>query len=102
MVKIIIRQGDVLLKLIDKLPAGLSKKNNILAYGEVTGHNHKFQESAQVEVMKNQNGDQFVSVSAPSVLVHEEHAAQVIPIGMYEVVIQRELDLMGQMRNVRD
>ena len=44
-----IRQGDVLLKKIDKPLIGLSKrKDKTVALGEATGHHHTFTGHAQV------------------------------------------------------
>lgn len=95
------RQGDVLLKKIDKLPEGLKEKNKILAYGEVTGHKHQFV-SESVVVLENNNHKQFVNVEEESVLQHEEHKHISIPKGLYEVVIQREFDLDDGIQQVMD
>jgi hypothetical protein len=95
------RQGDVLLREVTKLPNGLVEKNKILAYGEATGHHHRF-ESVQVQVFKDDNGKQFVEVKEPSKLVHEEHAELEIPKGTYVVVTQREFDVIQGIRQVID
>ena len=95
------RQGDVLLKEITKLPNNLVVKNKILAYGEATGHHHRFV-SEQVQVYKDNEGKQFVEVTEPSKLVHEEHAELEIPKGTYVVVTQREFDVIQGIRQVQD
>ena len=82
------RQGDVLLIRTEKLPEGLKAKDNILAYGEVTGHHHKLMGGARVYLTTN--GQQVVQVVKPTQLVHEEHGQIEIPEGIYEVRIQRE------------
>ena len=97
----IYRQGDVLLKQIQKLPENLKVKNKILAYGEATGHHHRF-ESEQVQVFKDKEGNQFVEVVQPSKLVHEEHAEIEIPEGSYIVITQREFDIREGVRQVMD
>ena len=96
-----IRQGDVLLVKIDKLPTNLVKKDRIIAYGEVTGHKHQFL-SNQVSVFKNKDEQQYVDVQQKAILQHEEHAHLEIPKGVYQVIIQRELDLLGEVRQVLD
>jgi len=96
-----IRQGDVLLIEIDKLPANLIEKDKTLAYGEVTGHSHRFENSA-VCVFKDAKEQQYVQVEEESTLIHEEHAYAQVPKGIYEVRIQREVDLLGEVRQVLD
>lgn len=95
------RQGDVLLKKIDVLPDNLKPKDKILAYGEVTGHNHKFT-SEQVLVFEDVKHQQFVDVKEEAILEHEEHKHITIPKGLYEVVIQREFDIFQGVRQVLD
>jgi len=96
-----IRQGDVLLISIDKLPSKVVEKDKTLAYGEVTGHSHRFENSA-VCVFKDASERQFVQVEQESTLIHEEHAHAQVPVGIYEVRIQREVDLLGEVRTVLD
>jgi len=96
-----IRQGDVLLTKISKLPKGLVKKDKVIALGEVTGHSHRF-ESEAVCVFKDKKGKQYVDVQQEAELVHEEHENLQIPKGKYVVSPQREVDLLGQVRQVMD
>lgn len=86
-----IRQGDVLLVKVDKLPKGLKEKDKILAYGEATGHKHQFISKA-VTVHIDANGNQFVNAIAPAQLVHEEHANVDIPKGI-SFMWRSDLDL---------
>ncbi len=100
----IIRQGEVLLTRIAKsaLPRGLKVKDNILAHGEVTGHNHRLDNQAQVLTDGKQ---QFVVISATegSVLMHEEHKPVTVSQGAYAVTIQREYDIVrDEVRSVTD
>jgi hypothetical protein len=97
-----IRQGDVLLKRISKLPEDVTEKNKTIAYGELTGHHHRF-ENKEARVFRNDQGTQYVQLDLESELIHEEHENLMVPAGTYQVVIQRELDLMNQrIRNVVD
>jgi hypothetical protein len=84
-----IRQGDVLLKPIDRLPEGLAPtQNRVLAEGELTGHSHRLEGKAKV--FRNGTGQLLVDVEDAR-LVHEEHGL-VEPKGAYEVVRQVEYD----------
>ena len=97
------RQGDVLIRLIDSLPAQKASKreNGILAYGEVTGHAHKIEDLAKAEVLEIENGI-FLQVGAEGVrIVHDEHGPITLDPGNYEVTIQREYT-PAEIRNVAD
>jgi len=96
----ILRQGDILLKEIKQIPKGLKKKDNILAYGEVTGHKHKLVGNARVLI--DNNGRQFIDVVESSDLQHEEHHNLVVDIGKYEIIQQREYDVVEGIRQVMD
>jgi len=93
----IFRQGDVLLKQINEVPKTAKlKMDKVLAYGEATGHAHQFT-SPFAELYVDVDGKQYVYLVETAVLEHEEHANVEVPEGTYEVVIQRELDLMQNM-----
>ena len=79
----------------------MKEKNKILAEGEATGHMHRF-ESPQALVFADSNGNQFVDLKEKSSLIHEEHSQIAVPKGKYKVVIQREVDLLGKVRQVMD
>lgn len=95
----IYRQGDVLFRRIDKLPAGERRKreNATVAYGEVTGHSHQLAiaDREVAEVLEIGEG-LYVHVSADGIriegatVVHEEHGPINLPAGDYAVTIQRE------------
>ena len=93
------RQGDVLVQRIDSIPDGVSKKSNTVALGEVTGHHHTFDGGAQVFGAGEQ---QYVQIVRESVLSHQEHDAITLPKGTYQVVLQREHDLLSGVRQVMD
>lgn len=93
--KTIVRQGDVMLERIDKLPAELKKQppvngRVILAYGEVTGHHHSIDADAADWWKVDNEPDQFVTVKEPTELVHQEHSAIPLAPGNYRVRRQRE------------
>ena len=93
------RQGDVLLVSIAAVPEGAKEKNRVLAKGEFTGHYHAVTSPATVSVM---GGTQYVESEAAFTVEHQEHAHIHVPAGAYEVRIQRELDLLGSIRQVMD
>lgn len=80
----IIRQGDVLLVPVRRLPAGLkpvAPENGrvVLAHGEATGHHHSFAFSDRAALFREDGGGGglFLSIAAgaPAALEHQEHAA---------------------------
>ena len=96
-------QGDVFIESIDKIPNGVKKKDNILAYGEITGHRHRF-ESKAIQVFVDEDKQQFIEVSnnEEGLLVHEEHDTVHLPKGKYKVRLQREYDVIEGTRAVTD
>lgn len=78
-----------------------------VALGEVTGHHHSFMSNvadvdiAELVEMYEANGETYVRVLGELgnvSLVHQEHKAQVIAPGDYEVRIQTEDTEWGQQR----
>ncbi len=94
----IIRQGDVLLVRVKAIPKDavaqpMSGKKVILAFGEVTGHHHRFEfldmtQNAKLYVAHG--GARYLDVSAPSDLTHEEHATVRVPAGKWALPRQVE------------
>ena len=74
----------------------------ILAYGEVTGHNHSINllDYPDVELFEK-NGDMLLNVPIKATLTHQEHLPVILTPGKYEVYIQEEYDPEG-MRKVQD
>lgn len=89
------RQGDVKIDRVDFLPQGLMLQPtvedglNVLAYGEVTGHKHAFNEK-HVKLYSNDNKLFLVIEGKPATLYHEEHDPITFAPGIYEVRRQRE------------
>lgn len=93
------RQGDIFFKSVRKeqLPQNLKKKNdNILAYGEVTGHSHKIMSPSisEMESFVDENGDIYVlSPNSDIRIGHDEHDVIVLPQNEWVCVSrQREYD----------
>lgn len=90
------RQGDIFFEEIDSLPKNVKrKKDNILAYGEVTGHAHRITTSLDnVDSYIDENGDIYLQSNDGEIVVdHEEHGAITLPSGtMFRVSRQREYD----------
>jgi len=97
----IIRHGDVILKEVASIKGKPRKADKIvLAEGEKTGHFHVLR-GAVTECVQS-NGNRCIEVLEDAELTHEEHDSLTIPKGKYEVMIQREVDLLGETRQVMD
>lgn len=95
-----IRHGDVILQKTEKVLGKQEKaEETILAEGEVTGHAHRLSGSLLVSEFE---GQRFVELEDDGVLSHEEHDPLTIPRGKYQVLLQREVDLAGEVRQVMD
>lgn len=119
-----IRQGDVYLHRVDKLPEGATllpgqNVKIVLALGEATGHHHRIEDhvielAAAAEITEaliarhqvkarlyEHAGDRYLVVDEPVTLLHEEHLPQILPPGIYELPQQMEYDA-SIMRRVAD
>lgn len=100
------RQGDVLIKKVDSIPAEAKKVDwkkegrVILAYGEVTGHAHATALS-YATMLQTEAGQRYLQIKEGAQLTHEEHATITPEPGCYEVVQQREYTPEA-IRNVAD
>jgi hypothetical protein len=100
--KFMARQGDVLLKQIDKIPdAAKVVSNRIIAVGE--GH-HEHKVLGDVEVYQNSETS-YLSVAKDGRLVHvhsgteqqADHFPIDLPTGFYEVIHQRQYNPYDKM-----
>lgn len=124
----LIRQGDVLLIPVAKVPEGceaipLENGRIVLMHGEVTGHAHAIadhtagmaeakrlaaqaidlsQSRAKARLLRGKDGIRYLEVFAPVSLKHEEHTAHEIPIGVYEIPVQVEHTTERMLRQVAD
>lgn len=93
-----LRQGDVLLVPVDRVPEGLKEipledGRIVLAHGEATGHMHVIEGEAQFLAEDLEDFDRrFLMVEEEAELVHDEHDTITVPPGEYEVRRQREYD----------
>lgn len=122
-----IRQGDVYLLPVAKLPAGcaevpLDKGRIVLAYGEVTGHAHAIADHGQAvrqigpaaaaeiteaaiaraKLWLASGGERFLEVRETVHLRHEEHTEHAIPPGIYQLPQQVEYVAPELTRQVAD
>ena len=102
----IVRQGDVLIYPVENFPENVEisgrADSKVLAYGEVTGHSHRFDDDAGVVVLEAPDGDRFLDVQTASELHHEEHGTAIIEPGRYIVEIQRQYTPEGLIKKVTD
>jgi hypothetical protein len=84
------RQGDIGLFSIDSIPEKAKKlKDKTLAYGEVTGHSHRFEDENLIERFAYKNKT-YLQVFNSVPLVHEEHKPLIIEKGIYEQIQEKE------------
>jgi hypothetical protein len=102
------RQGDIWFE--SKNPSGQLKKktDNILAYGEVTGHAHKVMSPSmdELESVVDEQGDIFLFSKEKAITIgHDEHDQIVLPAGQWNCITrQREYDPLAaaKERQVKD
>ena len=121
-----IRQGDVQLQPVAKLPADCTEIPNdkgriVLAYGEVTGHAHAIADHiarrdmnpvaaaeiaeaaiARAKLWRAPNGERYLEVKEPVTLRHEEHTAHTLNPGIYKLPTQVEYVAPELVRQVAD
>lgn len=115
-----IRQGDVALEPVSKLPEGCTEIPNdrgriVLAYGEVTGHAHAIADHrpqqrageiaeaaiARARLLRAPSGDRYLEVKETVHLTHEEHTAHALLPGIYKLPTQVEYT-PSELRQVAD
>jgi len=99
------RQGDVIIKPAT-LPNELKeKKDNVLAEGAVSGHSHRIkpEHKSNAKLFVTPQGLMFIHIKEPTHIVHEEHEDIILPVGEYEVLVQREYNWFNEeVRRVAD
>jgi len=105
----VIRQGDVALVRVKAIPKDaieqpITGNKVILAYGEATGHHHRFEfvdTSQNVKLYVAHGGARYLEVSEPADLLHEEHSTARVPAGKY--LLPRQVEYSpAALRNVAD
>ena len=86
-IMIIMIQGDLLITKIDKIPSGAKKReNNILVWGEATGHAHRITAGSVYD-----HDDRILfTVPTGATIIHEDHGETPIEEGDYGVIRQRQ------------
>jgi len=72
----------------------------VLALGEVTGHYHSIPATKSKQFKLGSK--EYVKVTKPAQLTHQEHFPVNLPVGTYEKIIAREYDEIGGERKVVD
>jgi len=95
------RHGDVILQKINNIIPTMKKgKTLTLAEGEVTGHFHVLKGDL---MFAEKDNEKFVEIlSNTAILTHQEHDTLELPQGKYKYLIQREVDLSGEIKQVMD
>lgn len=89
------RHGDLNISKTDKLVGYKARKDNVLAWGEATGHAHRIKPKTKedvVEIYENEKGELAIKVKGVAVVTHEEHHTIEIPTGTYQIIREREYD----------
>ena len=102
----IIRQGDVLLVQVDKIPNGAVefkvKGDVVLAYGEVTGHAHRIKQGEKPSARIYDFGaERYLRIAERVALTHEEHTAIFLDVGTYRQAYQFE-EKRAEIQRVAD
>lgn len=100
------QQGDVCWERVERVPEGATRHSRtprgvVLAEGEATGHAHRILEEA-AELYEHE-GMLYLKNAQPVTVRHEEHAAQVIEPGVWEIGRVQRWDYLRKAREqVRD
>jgi hypothetical protein len=106
-----VRQGDVFVRKIKKLPPSVEQVNNedtkhyvILAHGEVTGHSHKIDLASPNIKLWTDGLERYMEILEEKEvnLIHEEHRKIPFEPGSYYVWQPREYVAPDIERKVED
>lgn len=93
------QQGDTLWQRIEQLPEGCTEikriEGRIIAMHGESGHTHAIEDIDALFYEKD--GKHYLVATKPVVLKHEEHNAQVIEPGIWELGQVREKDWISGM-----
>lgn len=100
------RQGDIFFETVSKPPSkGEKLGNNVLAYGEVTGHSHRVISPSmeQLDSVVDEQGDIYVRcLTGPITIGHDEHDQVELPAKEWcRITRQREYDPLAAERERR-
>ena len=98
----IYRHGDILFfPVADPKTENVEEKDShIVAWGEATGHNHLLTAAlgAKVAAMKGFDGKDYIRLTKPATLTHQEHKTLSIDPGTYEIRREQEHDYFEEQR----
>ena len=83
------RQGDILLVKAEA-HEGEKLESLVIQEGEVTGHAHRIADPDTAALFGVNGIAEFVVVSQPAEIVHEDHDTVNLEAGIYRVIRQRE------------
>lgn len=97
------RHGDIMVATVESLPANAVVRQGapVLAWGEVTGHSHRIEDTAAATFYTFAGHDFFVVHAESARLIHEEHGPITLAKGTYRFWHQREY-FPGAIRRVVD
>jgi hypothetical protein len=85
------RQGDVLLRKVPSIPkTAIPTSTNVIAEGEISGHQHVLKGSHQVFEMHDKQ--LYLEAKQDVILKHEDHNTLTLPSGCYIIESQRRYD----------
>ena len=106
--KMIVRQGDVMLFKVAELPKGAieveTKGDVILAHGEVTGHAHRIKREQTEKPsarLFDVGAERYLQIAERVALTHEEHSAIFLEAGVYRQAFQFE-EKRAEIQRVAD
>jgi hypothetical protein len=113
-----LRQGDILIERLERLPERLSDEPGdaaearvvMLAAGEATGHAHRLETPAGSRFRQASEAERAADplligvavLPAPAVVTHKEHAPLTLPPGTWRVSRQRRYDPTRHARPAAD
>lgn len=103
-----VRQGDVLLVLLDRVPKGAEpmKVESQLAPGTTQGSRHCLASLSGVRMFRLKDAGTLdgpvIELADENTVTHPEHGDWVLPPGVYAVRYQRDLDELERERRVQD
>lgn len=88
----IVRQGDIMLKRIDKIEGAKQiHRGGMIEEGEQTGHVHRLPDNVS-KFYETSNGKMLIELEKPAQITHEDHLPVHTPEGSFEVIKEREFD----------
>lgn len=104
-----VRQGDIYITLLNKLPKGAKKLKTFtlqLAPGTTQGSRHILDSSEGVTVYVLDNATEFdgpiLKLELERTVQHPEHGDYILPPRLYAISYQRTQDAMDRARRVQD